>query len=199
MKLKSTQLNKFLTALLLISSPIASCIAQETTINTAYGKTINVGIGIGGYAGYYGYSNQTMPVLNLNYEIDVAKNFTLAPFISYYSFSRSRYYGNNSQNHPYKNYTYREVVIPIGVKGTYYFDDILQANSRWDFYLASSIGFAIVDRSWDSDYYGEKNYYRHGSSLFFDFHIGTEYHLTKNVGVFLDFSTGVSTIGLAIR
>jgi len=199
MKLKSTHLNRFLIALLLISTPIASCIAQETTINTAYGKTLNLGLGIGGYAGYYGYAGQTLPVLHLNYEFDVAKDFTLAPFISYYSFSRRYYYGNNSLNHPYKNYTYREVVIPIGAKGTYYFDNILNANSKWDFYLASSLGFAIVSRSWDNDYYGDKNYFRHGNSLFLDFHIGTEYHLSKRVGLFLDLSTGVSTIGLAIH
>lgn len=110
-----------------------SCFAQETTQNNSYGKTLNLGLGIGGYAGYYGYAGRTLPVLHLNYELDVAKDFTLAPFISYYSFSRNYYYGNNSLNHPFKNYTYREVVVPIGVKGTYYFDDILNANSKWDF------------------------------------------------------------------
>ncbi|MBK7683484.1 MAG: hypothetical protein IPJ26_13925 [Bacteroidetes bacterium] len=67
------------------------------------------------------------------------------------------------------------------------------------FYLASSLGFAIVSRSWDNDYYGDKNYFRHGNSLFLDFHIGTEYHLSKRVGLFLDLSTGVSTLGLAIH
>ncbi|MBK7967174.1 MAG: hypothetical protein IPK10_19140 [Bacteroidetes bacterium] len=166
MQRKPTSSNKFLTAILLINLFSLPCYSQENTINNSYGNTLNLGLGIGGYAGYYSYSGQTLPVLNINYEIDVAKDFTLAPFISYYSFSRSRYYGNNSQNHPYKNYTYREVVIPIGAKGTYYFDEILQANKRWDFYLASSIGFAIVNRSWDSDYYGDKNYYRHGTLYF---------------------------------
>lgn len=197
-KIKLMKISLLLIVLLTISN-FTPCNAQETTQNNSYGKTLNLGLGIGGYAGYYGYAGRTLPVLHLNYELDVAKDFTLAPFISYYSFSRRYYYGNSSLNHPYKNYTYREVVIPIGVKGTYYFDDILNANSKWDFYLASSLGFAIVSRSWDNDYYGDKNYFRSGNSLFLDFHIGTEYHLSKRVGLFLDLSTGVSTLGLAIH
>jgi hypothetical protein len=76
---------------------------------------------------------------------------------------------------------------------------LLKANSKWDFYLAGSLGFAIVNSSWDNDYYGDRNYYHHGSSLFFDLHIGTEYHFNNHLGAFLDLSTGVSTIGLAIH
>jgi hypothetical protein len=34
------------------------------------------------------------------------------------------------------NYYYHETIIPIGVKGTYYFDQIFNANSDWDFYMA---------------------------------------------------------------
>jgi hypothetical protein len=35
--------------------------------------------------------------------------------------------------------------------------------------------------------------------LFLDLHLGAEYHLNNRVGLFLDLSTGVSTIGLAIH
>jgi len=35
--------------------------------------------------------------------------------------------------------------------------------------------------------------------LFLNIHIGAEYHINKKVGVFLDLSSGVSTIGLAIH
>ncbi|OFY93883.1 MAG: hypothetical protein A3K10_10390 [Bacteroidetes bacterium RIFCSPLOWO2_12_FULL_31_6] len=159
-----------------------------------YGNTLNLGVGIG----YYGYA-RSMPVVHANYEFDVAKNFTLAPFVSYYSYSNGYYWGDKKDNHPYKYYYYHETVIPVGVKGTYYFDDLLHANDKWDFYLAGSLGFAIVNSSWDNDYYGDRNYYRRTSSLYLDLHIGTEYHFNNTLGAFLDLSSGVSTVGLAIH
>ncbi len=163
-----------------------------------FGKTLNLGLGIGGYAGYYGYVGRSLPVFHIDYEFDVAKNFTLAPFLNFYSYSNDYYWGN--KNYPYRYYSYTETVIPIGMKGTYYFDDLLQAGSNWDFYLAGSLGFAIVNRSWSDNYYGDKNYYRGPNSpLFLDLHIGTEYHFNNRIGAFLDLSNGVSTIGLAIH
>ena len=121
----------------------------------------------------------------------------LAPFVSFFTFSNNYYWGN--KNFPDRYYSYRETVIPIGVKGTYYFDDLLKANEKWDFYLAGSLGFAIVNSHWEEGYGGDQNYYHGPNSLFLDLHIGTEYHFNSRVGAFLDLSTGVSTIGLAIH
>ena len=161
--------------------------AQKKTYSGNYGGALNLGLGIGGYGGYYGYYTGTLPVFSINYEFDVAKNFTLAPFLTFVSYHN--YYKNNG---------YRESIIPIGVKGSYYFDEILNANSNWDFYLAGSLGFSIVKTSWEGSYRGDSNYST-ANPLFLDLHIGTEYHLSKKVGLFLDLSTGVSTIGLAIH
>ncbi|NTW31225.1 MAG: hypothetical protein HGB12_01095 [Bacteroidetes bacterium] len=170
---------------------------QQAPTGDKYGKALNLGLGIGGYSGYYGYVGRSMPVLHADFEFDVARNFTLAPFVTFYTFSNNYYWGN--KNYPYRYYTYRETVIPIGVKGTYYFDQLLKANSKWDFYLAGSLGFAIVNSSWENDYYGDKNYYHNPNSLFLDIHIGAEYHINTKLGLFLDLSSGVSTIGLAIH
>jgi hypothetical protein len=167
------------------------------TAQEKYGKTLNLGLGIGGYSGYYGYVGRSLPVFHLDYEFDVAKNFTLAPFLNFYSYSHDYYWGD--KNHPNRYYAYRETVIPIGLKGTYYFDDLLKANSKWDFYLAGSLGFALVNSQWDDGYGGNRNYYQRGSALFLDIHIGAEYHFNSRVGAFLDLSSGVSTIGLAIH
>ena len=133
-----------------------------------------------------------MPVFHINYEFYVANSFTLAPFISFSTYRSGYDYQNNL-------YYYHETIIPIGVKGTYYFDQLLNANYNWDFYLAGSLGFAIVKSSWDNGYNGNRNYYQDASPLFLDLHIGTEYHLNKRLGLFLDLSTGVSTIGLAFH
>jgi len=162
-----------------------------------YGNTLNLGLGIGGYSGYYSYVGHTIPVFQINYEIDVANNFTLAPFIGFYSYTKR--YNWNNKNFPDRYYTYRETVIPIGVKGSYYFDSLLGASDKWDFYLAGSLGFAIVKSSWDRDYYGDKDYYRRGSALYLDLHIGAEYHFNNTLGAFLDLSTGVSKVGLAFH
>ena len=166
--------------------------AQERTYSSSYGKTLNLGLGIGGYSGYSGYVGHSLPVLHVDYEFDVANSFTLAPFLNFYTY-RNDYRWNGTW------YTYRETVIPIGVKGTYYFDRLLNANSDWDFYLAGSLGFAIVNTTWDAGYGGDKYIYHDSSPLFLDLHIGTEYHLNSRLGLFLDLSTGISTIGLAVH
>ena len=158
--------------------------AQHSVFSERHGGTLNLGLGIGGYSGYYGYIGHTLPVLHANYEFDVARNFTLAPFATLYSYT-----DNN----------YRETVIPVGVKGTLYLDRLLRASSRWDFYGAGSLGFSLVSTRWDDGYNGDRTYYKTASPLFLDLHLGTEFHLTNHLGLFLDLSTGVSTIGLAIR
>ena len=188
-----------ITSLLFISLMNHKSFAQETGSTAKFGRTLNLGLGVGGYynRGYYGYLGRSLPVFNINYEFDVAKNFTLAPSISFYSYKNSYYWGN--KNYPYRYYTYQETVIPVGIKGTYYFDQLLSAGAKWDFYLAGSLGFAIVRASWDNDYYGDRDYYRRGNPLFLDLHLGAEYHINRNIGLFLDLSTGVSTLGLAIH
>ena len=173
--------------------------SQESGDNERHGKTLNLGVGIGGYSGYYGYIGRTVPVLNINYEFDVTNHITLAPFVSFYSFRNEYYWGDPNNNYPFRNYYYRETVIPIGVKGTVYLDKALRTGPKWDIYLAGSVGFAIVNSRWDGDYYGDKNYYRSGRPLFLDLHIGAEYRLNSHAGLYLDLSNGVSTIGLALR
>lgn len=168
--------------LLLISVSLVS--AQRRSSSQSYGNTLNLGLGIGGYSGYYGYVGEFLPVLHANYEFEVAKNFTLAPFATLYSYT---------DNH------YRETVIPMGAKGSLYLDRLLKAGSQWDFYVAGSLGFALVSTSWDTHYYGDRTYYHEASSLFLDFHVGAEYHFNKHIGAFLDLSTGVSTVGLAFH
>jgi hypothetical protein len=171
--------------------------AQNVASVENNGKTLNLGLGVGGYSGYYGYVGHSVPVFHINYEFDVANNFTLAPFLSFYTYKNSYYWGSRDYNYQY--YYYHETVIPIGVKGTFYFDQLLNASPKWDFYLAGSLGFAITFSSWDNNYHGDRNYYHNASPLFLDLHIGTEYHVNNRLGLFFDLSTSVSTIGIAIH
>ena len=166
--------------------------AQKSKYGEKYGNTLNLGIGLG----YYGYVGHSMPVLHADYEFAAAKNFTLAPFITYYSYRNGYYVGNPNDGNWYY---YHETVIPIGVKGTYYLDHLVNAGKKWDFYLAGSLGFAIENSYWDDGYNGNRNVYHGASPLYLDFHVGTECHLNSKLGIFLDLSTGVSTIGIAIH
>jgi hypothetical protein len=167
--------------------------AQKVNTYEKYGNTLNLGVGLG----YYGYVGHSTPVFHADYEFDVARSFTLAPFINYFSYTNYNYWGE--PGNPYKNYSYRETVIPIGVKGTYYFDRILGAGPNWDFYLAGSLGFAIRNTTWETGYYGTKTVNEGTGPLYLDLHVGTEYHVSKKAGIFLDLSTGVSTLGIGIH
>lgn len=167
--------------------------SQKTTTGEKYGNTLNAGFGIG----YYGYVGHSLPVLHADFEFNVARNFTLAPFITYYAYNSYRYWGNH--NYPYRNYSYKQSVMPIGLKGSYYFDSFLGAGSKWDFYLAGSLGFAIRKTVWENGYYGDRVVEHGTSSTYFDGHIGTEYHFNNKIGLLLDLSTGISTLCLAIH
>ncbi len=175
-------------SLKLIAFLILAAMSNNVQAQEQYGNTLNLGAGIG----YYGYSGHTLPVVMLNYEFNVANNFTLAPFVGFYTSSR-RYRWNKN------DYYYHETVIPIGLKGTYYFDNLLNASSKWDFYLAGSVGYALVSARWDDGYYGDPNYYRRTTHLYADLHIGAEWHASQKLGLFLDLSSGVSTFGLAFH
>lgn len=170
--------------------------AQTKVMNTRserYGTTLNLGLGLG----YYGYVGGSIPVIHADLEFDVAKHFTLAPFLNVFTYENYYYWGNSKN--PYRDYHYRETAIPIGIKGSYYFDQFLGANSNWDFYLAGSLGFIVRRTTWENGYYGDKVVKRGTGALYLDLHIGTEYHISKKVGLFLDLSTGVSTLGLGIH
>ncbi len=156
-----------------------------------FGNTLNAGVGLV----YFGYVGQTVPALHLNYEFDVARGFTLAPFLTYFAYRDDRYVvGPNDLL--YRNY-YRHSVMPLGVKGTYYFDRLLNLNPNWDIYAGASLGAAIQKRVWVEGYYGDRVVERATTGLYLDGHLGTEYHISNNIGLTLDLSTGISTIGIA--
>jgi hypothetical protein len=171
----------------------AFSLPAQTSSSEKYGNTLNLGVGIG----YYGYIGHSMPVIHADFEIDIARNFTLAPFITYYQYQDYSYWGN--PNHPYKDYYYRQTVIPVGVKGSYYFDQFLKAGSKWDFYLGASLGVAFRTTTWEDGYYGETHMEHGNTGLYLDGHIGTEYHINSKAGLFLDLSSGISTVGLAVH
>jgi hypothetical protein len=171
--------------------------SAQSSYNSApremFGPQINLGAGLG----YYGPAAAPAPAVMANVELDLVRNITLAPFIGFYSYADDYYWG--SANHPYGYYRYRETVVPVGVKGAYYFDQLFHASERWDFYAAASIGFAFRSRTWDNGYYGDRDVVAGPSPLYGSAHIGSRLHITKGFGIYLDLSTGMSTFGLSFK
>lgn len=152
-----------------------------------YGNVLNLGLGVG----YFGYLPQPEPYFLGNYELNVSRNFTLAPFLGFASF---RQFDGNV----YWNQYYHETVVPIGVKGTYYFDELLNAPKEWDFYAAASLGFSYSHISWDNGN-GSYGNLEKPNPLFLTIHIGAEYHVSKRTGIYLDLANGLSTAGIALH
>jgi hypothetical protein len=176
----------YVTSLLFLSLISFNSKAQES-----YGRTLNIGAGLD----YYG---SVGPALMLNYEFDLPGAFTLAPFIGFYTYSNYYYWGD--PNYPYRNYSYRETVVPVGLKCAYYFDELLHAGKRWDFYAAASAGLSYHNVTWEDGYYGDRTVVAHDASpLYLNLHAGARYYLSDKVGIFLDLSTGMSTFGFSFH
>jgi hypothetical protein len=158
-----------------------------------FGRTLNVGVGLVPYRN----TAVVMPGAVLNFEIDIARNITLAPFIGIYTRSNNYYWGD--KNYAYKKYNYREIAVPTGIKVVYYFDELLRANSKWDFYAGASLGFVFHSTIWDANYYGDKNAVSNISALYAAPHIGARCHLNQKVGIYLDLSTALSTFGFSFK
>src|ERR1041384_3492742 len=119
--------------------------AQES-----FGNTLNAGLGVG----YYGYYYGAAPAIVLNYEVDIFRNFTLAPFGAISTYRSYRYWGGG--NSAFRDYYYRETIIPIGLKGSYYLDELFEANEKWDFYLGASLGVVFHSVTWETGYAGDR-------------------------------------------
>jgi hypothetical protein len=155
-----------------------------------YGGALNVGFGMG----YYPYITGVFPMIHINYEFDVARNLTLAPFISIYSYRNFIRTGNS--DFPSNYYYYRRSVIPVGVKGSYYFDELLGAGPKWDFYGGASLGVTISKTTWDNGYMTTQQINRGIDPLFLNIHAGTKYHLNNSSAVFFEMSPEMSTLGM---
>lgn len=179
----------------LICFQTTAILAQETetVLTENYGGVLNVSAGIG----YYNYVRNQIPVVHLDYEIQIGENITMAPSVSVYEYSGKHIWINEEGF--YRNYTYTETVVPIGVKVHCYFDKLFHAGSKWDFYSAGSLGFIIRKTEWESEYKGKRNIEPGTGLLYMDLHVGSEYHLSKRIGLHLDVSTGVSTFGISIH
>jgi len=191
---------KYLTFILMVVLlPLGYVKAQDATAAVTgtdyfvFGNTLN----IAGQLGYSVYAGEFVPVVYADYEFEIADNFTLAPSVEYYSYQNQSYWGDATN--AYKNYTYRESLIPLGCKGSYYLNNLLNTGNRWDVYVAVSFEYIIRTTNWDDGNTDKPMVNNGASALAANMHIGTEYHVDKRFGMYVDLSTGVSVLGIAIH
>ena len=76
---------------------------------------------------------------------------------------------------------------------------MLHAGELWDFYTAGSLGTNVRKTTWEKRYNGKNNIEPGTGPVYIDLHIGSELHISKVIGLTLDVSIAISTIGLAIH
>ncbi len=161
--------NVFTTA----SIALAICLSLIQTTSAQerelHGSALNLGVGIGA---------RQAAVYHINYEFDVVPSFTIAPSASFYGYTK---------------------FVPIGVKGSFYFDDVLNLDREWDLYVGATAAMGIVSDEWNNQAYRDMYRFRGANNLFFDVHLGAEYQVTPRAGMFIDLASNAATIGIVLR
>jgi hypothetical protein len=152
--------------------------SSGATSSSEYGNTLNIGVGFGYFNG--------IPVI-VNYEFDIADQITLAPFVGFASGSYG-IYGTYSS-------------FQFGAKGSYYFDELLNAGAPWDFWAGLSLGYVSVTYQDKSSWGPGIKSSKFGSGLLLGLQIGAEYHISNKVGAFLELGAGYApgVLGVSIK
>jgi hypothetical protein len=153
----------------------------------AYNKgdqVINLGLGIGGFAGGYGSSGIA---ITGGYESGVTENISVGGVVGYSSSTYDYGFGSGDS----WKYTY----ILIGARGAYHLD--LLHKSNFDTYGGILLGYNIVSYSGPS-----LGYYSPGASyLAFGIFVGGRYYFDPNwaVQAELGYGLGILNIGIAYK
>lgn len=160
---------KLLLTTLSLSLAILLSPTQTATAQELHGSALNLGVGIGA---------RQAAVYHINFEFDVVPSVTIAPSASFYGYTK---------------------FVPIGLKASYYFDQVLNLLPEWDLYVAGTAAMGIVSDDWNNQTYRDMYRFRGANNLFFDVHIGTEYQVTPRAGMFIDLASNAATIGIVLR
>jgi hypothetical protein len=87
----------------------------------------------------------------------------------------------------------------MGLKISYYFKRLVKRHSRYNFYVATSLGCILRKTNWENAYAGTMNTNPGTGPLYIDLHLGAEYRLSKFIGVQLDVSVALFSVFLALH
>lgn len=157
----------------------------------AYNKgdqVINLGIGLGGFAGAYGSSGVA---ITGGYEYGVTENISLGGVVGYSSTSETIY----------GDYGWKYTYILIGARGAYHLD--LFHSPKIDTYGGILLGYNIVSSSATGTipYYGYYGASASASYLEFGLFVGGRYYFDPHwaVQAELGYGLGILNIGIAYK
>jgi hypothetical protein len=174
-----------------------------------YAKRLNVGFGYNYYSGIpfvinYELSNKLLHIAEDPLEA-YQMGLTFAPQAGFFRYTHW-YPSPLPATYPDYNYTVNNLFF--GVKVHAYFDRVLDLPKNVDLYFAIAPQFMIRRVSWDfsSSIPGippPNNRWlsnrRGRNSFVLPIHIGAEYKLNRNIGVWGDIGTMMSTVGISFR
>lgn len=125
-----------------------------------------------------GFSSWGIPLF-ARYEHPVADNITVGGSVSY-----------QSKSEKYSSSKWKHSIIGINGRGSYHFNELLEASDDWDFYGGASLGFYI----WDTKYDGPGASFNYGGSgsggLGIAAHVGARYFLNEKIALNLEVGGG---------
>jgi hypothetical protein len=150
-------------------------------------QVVNLGIGIGGFAGAYGSGGIA---ITGGYENAINENISLGGVVGYSSSSQDVYSG----------YGWKYTYILIGARGAYHYDVL--HNGTLDTYGGILLGYNIVSASETGTHlYGFGNYSASASFLEFGFFVGGRYYFNPKwaIQAELGYGLGILNVGIAYK
>ncbi len=194
----------------LLSFPLLGAAPEKriTANELRYANRLNIGFGYNYYAGIpfiinYELSNKALGMAEDPLEA-YQMGLTFAPQVGFYRYSN--WYPSPAA--AYSNYNYTVNNLFFGVKLHAYIDRVIDLPKNLDLYFAVAPQFMIRRVTWDypsnvPGIYQPNNKWlanRRGRNTFaLPIHIGAEYKLNRNIGVWGDIGTMMSTVGLSFR
>ncbi|MGD0591391.1 MAG: outer membrane beta-barrel protein [Bacteroidota bacterium] len=179
---------------ILLLSVLVVFIASMSFGQMAYNKgdqVINIGLGLGGFAGAYGGSSGI--AITGGYEYGVTENISLGGVLGY-----------SSSSDDYIDGTYKYTYFLIGARGAYHLD--LFHNPKIDTYGGILLGYNIVSSSWTynggyGDIFGSYSPSASASYLEIGIFIGGRYYFDPHwaVQAELGYGLGILNIGIAYK
>ena len=160
----------------------------------AQSDMLNVGVGIGngsfgiysGSRGLRGYNSRiTLPTIGLSYEHWIRDAITLGGYVS---FNRTVY--RNRDFNYYKN-SYNNMWF--GVRGAYYFDDLIGMSTDFDLYAGAALGF-VYSTNRQISQFDDPVLRSNGLYGVAGLFIGGRYHIAESVSLYSELGIVASWI-----
>lgn len=163
---------KFIISSLIIFTLFSTNSLAQFNPNSDKVKMLSAGLGVSGWG---------VPFY-VRFEMPVADNITVGGTLSY-----------QSKNYGSLIYNWRTTYIGINARGSYHFNELLDAPSEWDFYAGASVGYFIANFSGDV-FIGRTG----GNTVGVGVHAGARYFFNEKIALNAEAGGGSALSGATI-